>query len=111
VFDLLVDIYRRTETTVNAEPQSTFAPATVGVPAQFLSLSGRERLLAAGAGVPLAAKLAAALPLEVAEGDEVRNVRMREGEALVEGPPAWRVLFVASGRRRRHLELDLEGLR
>lgn len=113
MFDLLVDVYAITETTVNGEPRLVAAdtPLHADVPARFARFSGNTRYLAAGVGIALDARLAMEFRTGVTERSEIRNLRTREGTTVADQPAAYRVVFANPGRRGQHLELDLEALR
>lgn len=111
MFDLLVDIYLCEEETVNAEPME--GDGTVlhaDVPAAFLRVSGNRRYLSAGAGVVVDARMAIEYRAGITDRCEVRNVRTREGAAVPGLPPSYRIQFPDEGRRRHHVELDLQAL-
>lgn len=111
MFDLLVDIYSVPEEMVNAEPVESDGTLLHGaVPASFIRLSGNRRYLSAGAGVVLDARLAIEYRAGVTDRCEVRNVRTREGEAVAGLPARYHIQYASSGRRRQHVELDLQAL-
>lgn len=112
MFDLQVDIYRTVEEVVNGEPRWT-DPLLIyeNVPFTFARLSGSTRYLAAGQGVGLTARGIIDWRTDIDENCQIRNVRTREGLALSGQPLAYRILWVGPGRRRHHMELDLEALR
>lgn len=111
MFDLIVDIYQSVEDTLNNEPIMT-EPVCIhaDVPAMFSRLSGTTRYLAAGQGVALTARMMIDWRTGVDENCQIQNVRTREGLALAGQPLAYRVVYPGRGRRRHHLELDLEAL-
>ena len=109
MFDLLVDIYSTPEELVNAEPvQSDGTLLHANVPASFLRVSGNRRYLSAGAGVVVDARMALEYRAGITDTCEVRNVRTREGSAVPGVPSAYHVLYADEGRRRQHVELDLQ---
>jgi len=112
VFDLLVDIYQLTETTVNGEPQDSegAAPLYAGLLASFIRLSGNTRYTAAASGVGLTHRMAIEAKPLVTERCRVRNVRTREGAVVPAQPDHYDIRYVSHGRRARHLELDLEAI-
>lgn len=111
MFDLLVDIWQMSETEINGEPQFSGLLFYEAVPARFEYLSGNTRYLAAGQGVAVNARLVIDWRTSVNEECQVRNIRTRESLALSGHPTAYRITHVNPGRRRHHLELDLEALR
>ncbi len=111
MFDLVVDLYAISESTVNAAPGESATLLAANVPAQFLRTSGNTRYLAAGVGVVLDARMALTTTANLTEKAEVRNVRTREGAAVPHQPAAYRVLFVNPSRRGFHTELDLQAVR
>ncbi|MBN1630473.1 MAG: hypothetical protein JW990_11960 [Thermoleophilia bacterium] len=111
MFDLIVDIYAVPEQTVNAEPiESDGTILHADVPAAFLRVSGQRRYLSAGAGVVLDARMALEYRTGLTDRCEIRNVRTREGVPITGLPTAYRIQFPQEGRRRHHLELDLQVL-
>jgi len=111
MFDLLVDIYLCAEATENAEPIADDGTLLYAdLPAAFLRVSGQRRYLSAGAGVVIDARLATEHRSGITDRCEVRNIRTREGTDRAGEPEAYRVMFVDEGRRRGHLELDLQAL-
>jgi hypothetical protein len=109
MFDLLVDIYSTPEELVNAEPVQSDGTLLHGdVPASFLRVSGNRRYLSAGAGVVVDARMAIEYRGSITDSCEVRNVRTREGADVSGVPSAYRVLYADEGRRRQHVELDLQ---
>lgn len=112
MFDLLVDIYRLTETTVNGEPQDTEGaePLYANVLASFVRLSGNTRYTAAATGVGLTHRMAIEVFPLINERCRIRNVRTREGDTVAAQPDHYDVKYVSWGRRAHHLELDLEAI-
>jgi len=112
MFDLKVDVYQRSEGYVNGEPVRT-DPVLVyaDVPFMFGRLSGTTRYLAAGEGVALDARGVMDWRTGIDEKCQLQNVRTREGLMISGQPNAYRIRYVGTGRRRHHLELDLEALR
>ncbi|MBN1320742.1 MAG: hypothetical protein JXA87_07875 [Thermoleophilia bacterium] len=111
MFDLLVDIYAVPEKMLNAEPQETDgALLHADVPAAFLRVSGNRRYLSAGAGVVIDASMALEYRPRITDRCEIRNVRTREGAPITGLPAAYHIQFPQEGRRRHHLELDLQAL-
>ncbi|MBN1631703.1 MAG: hypothetical protein JW990_18260 [Thermoleophilia bacterium] len=111
MFDLLVDIYSVPEELVNYEPvESDGTLLYSDVPASFIRLSGHRRYLSAGAGVVVDARMATEYRTDITDRCEVRNVRTREGDAVPGVPARYRIQYAESGRRRQHLELDLQAL-
>ena len=112
MFDLLVDIYQLTETTVNGEPEDeeSAAPLYADVPAYFIRLSGSTRYSAAATGVGLTHRMAIEAKGAVSERCRIRNVRTREGASVPAQPDHYDVKYVSWGRRGHHLELDLEAI-
>ncbi|MBN1629916.1 MAG: hypothetical protein JW990_09140, partial [Thermoleophilia bacterium] len=78
------------------------------VPASFIRVSGHRRYLSAGAGVVVDARMAIEYRADITDRCEVRNVRTREGDAVPGVPSAYRIQYASSGRRRQHVELDLQ---
>jgi hypothetical protein len=111
MLNYLVDIYEQTEEIINGEPMMSTQLLHQNVPASKGNLSGRLRYLAAGAGIPLSLKLIIPYFPDVTEMCRVSNIRTREGTALDDQPPIYRVVFANPGERRQHMELDLEALR
>jgi len=111
MFDLLIDIYTTPEELVNAEPvESDGTVLHADVPAAFMQVSGHRRYLSAGAGVVIDARMATEYRTGVTDQCEVRNIRTREGSPSTVPATAYRILYAEGGRRRQHLELDLQAL-
>ncbi len=108
-FDLIADIYVLTQNTENGEP--TDDPPTLlykDEPGCWMRLSGNTRYLAAGAGIALAGRWGMAYKPDVTARCLIMNVRSREGEVVPGEADAYRVVYPNVGRRRYHLELDVE---
>lgn len=112
MFDLVVDVYQLTESTVNGEPADTegASPLYADVPATFVRLSGNTRYTAAATGVGLTHRLAVEARANITERCRIRNVRTREGATVAAQPDHYDVRYVSHSRRGHHLELDLEAI-